>query len=516
MHQLSLREKPGESHPEVQGSGPTPTSYGEVSLHAPFSNYNQQINRDTASGNHKPTSGTIESREGPRTSVTPPNDLPTAHFAPSSSYWFGANPVDTDLSISLQEPAILLGQTSWRYESDPAPGRGRSRLPVGMFEDRYHSFSPSTANRRYGVIDIADFDNGSSGRRCSMATLGTEEQHDEATTDTDRRSHPDSMVIQMKPKPVQQDQIARDAPALPPDIELAAFNDDHYASSFVDADLSEVPKWGNIQNEVVQINKDVPPVGKWRCCECQRGHDIYRFDTGERLVSILSCLCKHRSCRGCTFHGNVRRFAPIDDVSGVASVPVARENGRNNRFGVVCRTCGLSWRAETVKTPKRGDYLRQRLSILPKKVNPLHKLRHTRSMVHLGLSREHHAYESRPGTALSTSRSVFNLRSASDSQAKGTKPEEQAQGAEVRFYGIECICSTVTDSRSLCFQVVDVPEVGDAVVSRKKMRVEAAEAAGPKPTSDLRAKGHDRPMLHMKGGSHPNPLFSNPVLESGP
>lgn len=131
-------------------------------------------------------------------------------------------------------------------------------------------------------------------------------------------------------------------------------------------------------------------------------------------------------------------------------------------------------------------------------------------MIHLGFTRDSHPEESRPGTAMSTSRSIFNLRSVSDSQAKGVKAEDQAPGAEVRFYGIECTCGSTTNSSSICFQIIDTLDV-DRILPKEQTGVEAAEVAQPHLRPELRAKGYGTPTLHLKGGSHPNPLLSNPV-----
>ncbi|KAF2630873.1 hypothetical protein BU25DRAFT_446449 [Macroventuria anomochaeta] len=505
VHLFSVMKQPEKSLPIDENW----TSCEEVLPHTLFSRHNQHINRDTASDNRNSTSSAAEPRKGPSISVTPPNDSPTAHHVSSSFYRIGPDSTGKALGEIPQTAARSPVQSGWIYYTDPPPSRGRSRSPAGVLLDQYRSLSSSTANRRYGVIDLTNLKNALDDRHPSMLVVETGEQHDEGAMDAGHCSCPDRVVIQRNPEPAQQYQAASDAPPI-------ASDRDHHVPAFLDADNSEVFKRENLQSGDTTISNAITPIGKWRCCECQRGHDIYRFDATEHLISILNCLCKHRSCKSCAFQGNVKRFAPIDDVAGVASVPVAQGDGKNHRFGVVCRTCGLSWRAETVKKPKRHGSLRRRLSILPKKVNPLHKLRHTRSMIHLGLSRDHVPEESRPGTALSTSRSVFNLRSASDPQAKGAKPEEQAQGAEVRFYGIECTCGSVTDSSSICFQVVDVPKVGDGMVHKKQKNVEATKAAEPKSTPGLRVKSHGTPVLHLKGGSHPNPLLSNPVQQYSP
>lgn len=182
-------------------------------------------------------------------------------------------------------------------------------------------------------------------------------------------------------------------------------------------------------------------------------------------------------------------------------------------MGIVCRACGLSWQAEKIEAPKRHRSLRQRLSILPKKVNPMPTLRHARSMIHLGLPCDPQPGDLRPGTSITRSRSFLNLRSVPDSQAKEAKPapEEQAQGVQVRFYGIECTCGHVTDECSICFVFFDLAKVGSSASRTSQRRYKAVESSDPPYLPKLRVKGYGTPILHLKGGAHPNPLMSNPV-----
>lgn len=132
-------------------------------------------------------------------------------------------------------------------------------------------------------------------------------------------------------------------------------------------------------------------------------------------------------------------------------------------------------------------------------------------MVHLGLMRDTNHEMSRPGTAMSTSRSIFDLRSASDSQAKSAGAADQAPGVEVRFYGIECTCETITDASSVCFQIINTCEVEGSVESKNQGDYGVTETSKPHMTPELQAKGYGTPTLYLKGGSHPNPLRSNPL-----
>lgn len=263
------------------------------------------------------------------------------------------------------------------------------------------------------------------------------------------------------------------------------------------------------------VRDDSTLLGRWQCCECRRGHGVYRFEQGQHLMSTLACLCPHRSCKNCTFQGRIKCFAPIYDVEGSALMPVAGDHGQGVYKGIVCRCCGLSWQAEKVEVPKRRKSFRQRLSILPKKVNPMPTLRHARSMIHLGLPQDPHPDDRRPGTALSISRSFMNLGSVSDSQAKVSEPPfaPQAPGVQVRFYGIECTCGHATDERDICFVFLDWPKVNKAVGGRSKTWLEGVRSPKPAYLPELRTKGYGTPTLHLKGGAHPNPLMSNPAPE---
>jgi hypothetical protein len=61
---------------------------------------------------------------------------------------------------------------------------------------------------------------------------------------------------------------------------------------------------------------------------------------------------------------------------------------------------------------------------------------------------------------------------------------------------------------------MDSPEVEQRGTQEEQMSEVAVKAAEPKFTPELRAKGYGTPMLHLKSGSHPNPLLNSPVQES--
>ncbi|KAF9692564.1 hypothetical protein EKO04_009437 [Ascochyta lentis] len=459
------------------------------------------------------TSNTIQPLDGPSSSLTPLDDRPTGHNAPSSFYQFGANPTGIALSEMSRVPPPPLEQSSRRDERDQVLRRDSSESLSSTSTYRQPSFDPSIASKRDGTIALSNFDSVLSSRRSSVVPENIVDQTGEPATERDSQSRPESEEVHEGSAAVQHSQSANNASVLQPNTPPMAFGKDRDTSPLIDAGC-DVDKCESPQQVHIEITNDILPIGKWRCCECQRGHEIYRFEAGQHLISILNCLCKHRSCKSCTFQGNVKRFAPIDDAAGVASIPVLEGDGRTIRFGVICRTCGLSWRAKRIQEAKPPGLLRRKLYILPKKVKPLHKLRNTRSMIHLGFLPDSHTDVSRPGSASSTSRSILTLGSASDTQAKDTKPTEQAQGVFVRFYGIECTCGSITNASSICFQVVDTAEVNGDGASKGQTGVEVIETAESRYTPEMKAKGYGTPFLHLNGRSHANPLRSNPVLQS--
>lgn len=246
------------------------------------------------------------------------------------------------------------------------------------------------------------------------------------------------------------------------------------------------------------------PIGKWRCCKCNHGSDVVYYTKGAHPVSVLNCACTHRSCSNCTLEGQIKRFQPMKEPEIVQLT----EDGLNEiRFGVFCDACGLSWRAEEVGNKNMSTV--QRISSAPKRLvkrgaHPLQKLRHAKSMTDLSIHRCN-------DTTL-TSQSSFNLRALSNEMEKGHG--KQAECATVRFTGIKCTCGYPTWSASLCFQVVDPPiDVYEAEF--QGLMAERKVAMVPKFTSTAedQTKGHETPILILKGGRHPNPLRSNPVTD---
>lgn len=481
-----------------------PSLDGLPSVHDPY------IDHDATSAIYHNTADTNESQDGPSISITPPEDSPTEHDSPTSLYQLDTVLNGAALAEAPRVSTRSFERSTWRHVKDPTWRRSRSESPPNASKDWQGSLYTSVASKRNGMIGMSDFDQALDCQSSSaLPFIGIERLGINPTGSGYQRGL-DGGIMPMASFSVRHDQAMGNDSRLLLNVLSATTGGNRTVSSFINAGHSQDDKRESPESGKNTTCESISPIGKWRCCKCQSGHQIYRFETGQHLISILNCPCKHRSCKSCTFQGNVRRFAPIDDTGGVASVPLPDDDGDTIRFGVICRTCGLSWRAERVKQPKRHVSLRRKLSVMPK-ANTLHRLRHTRSMIQLGFISESHPWESRPGTAMSKSRSIIDLKLASDSQAKGARVEGQARGAEVRFYGIECTCGSVTDTGSVCFQIVETPKVEDNVGSKGQISIEATGPAEPQSVLELRAKGYGTPTLHLRGGPHPNPLRSNPV-----
>lgn len=275
------------------------------------------------------------------------------------------------------------------------------------------------------------------------------------------------------------------------------------ASSYVDA-VSPTTYSSEVVPPLRSDGVPLQPVGKWRCCSCQKKHDIYYFSEGEHPISILSCECAHRSCGKCMLRGQMKVFQPMAEPE---VVQLSEDGLRRIRFGVFCDACGLSWRAVEVVDEADRKSLARHLSDMPKHfikhANPLRKLRQHRSMADL---------PARPADdGPPRFQSSLNLRALShEMEAEGHG--KQAECATVHFTGIQCTCGFTTCSSSLCFQVVDPPkDVYEAEF--EELMAERKEAAGFETTLDDQARGHQTPVLKLRGGGmHPNPLRSNPVM----
>lgn len=248
------------------------------------------------------------------------------------------------------------------------------------------------------------------------------------------------------------------------------------------------------------------PIGKWRCCTCHRGHDVYSCSHSQHPVGALDCVCAHRSCSKCTLGGLLKQFVPMSEPE---VVPLPDDTSKAVRFGVFCDGCGVAWRAQEVhedmkkKAAMKSALLR--VTAIPKRLNrevSLKKdLRASRSMDNL-------LVPSFPSAIKTTSKSALNLRALAHEMEK--EHGEQADMVCVRFTGIKCSCGMVTDATSLCFQIVDPPRDFYRVQFAKQMA--ERRVAGFGSTAEDKARGHGTPTLVLRGDRrHPNPLMSSPV-----
>lgn len=256
---------------------------------------------------------------------------------------------------------------------------------------------------------------------------------------------------------------------------------------------------------VVPIQSDgtpLQPIGKWGCCSCKREHDIYYFTEGDHPVSVLNCECTHRSCGKCVLQGQIKVFQPMSEPE---VVQLSEDESKQIRFGVFCDGCGVSWRAVEVVGDSGKKPLKQQISDLPKQmikhVNPIKKLREHSSIADLSAPG--------PSEGPKSFQSSFNLRALSDEmEAEGHG--KQAELATVHFTGINCTCGLVTCSNCLCFQVVDPPkDVREAEF--EQLMAGRKPSAGFGTTPEDQSRGHQTPVLTLRGRSHPNPLRSCPV-----
>lgn len=183
------------------------------------------------------------------------------------------------------------------------------------------------------------------------------------------------------------------------------------------------------------------------------------------------------------------------------TAPKEKEKGEL-RFGILCPSCGLSWRAR--EFGKRWSKTLRKMpsvSLHPARgahLAPEHRLRKSRSTLVLGNKR----VITPPGNA-------------------GAK---QAEYAAVRFSGVDCTCgTTITLGAALCFQIVKMEvDSGASDQGSEHGGTDPGVEASPKwegssvgwtTTPEFKEKGHGTPILRLLGGKHPNPLRSSPVVD---
>jgi hypothetical protein len=252
-----------------------------------------------------------------------------------------------------------------------------------------------------------------------------------------------------------------------------------------------------------KMSKDASePLGKWRCCKCGGGCELYEDHDGEHLVGAVTCVCPHRSCENCALSGRLKPYKPVQEP---IPVQLPDDKPKQVQFGVFCGDCGLSWRAQTVK-----DTVRQKVSAVPKTLvkaggQPLEKLRHSKSLANL-------LGEPNTKPPLSKMKSNANLRAKSDEMEK--EHGKQVKGVMVYFSGFDCTCGHTLDSSALCFQIVEQEEataVPPAAVPTEVVHHEPSFTA----SREDRIRGIGNAVLKIRRGGttvyHPNPLASNPV-----
>ncbi|KAH3954639.1 hypothetical protein HBH53_013560 [Parastagonospora nodorum] len=222
-------------------------------------------------------------------------------------------------------------------------------------------------------------------------------------------------------------------------------------------------------------------IGQWCCCQCGHIQDLYLHDEGEHLVSTLLCACPHRSCENCSLYGSIKLYTPVHEPFAVQ----LSETDEKIKFGVFCSGCGLSWRAQPVKSAPTVMEKISAVGAAVKGAKSMHNLR---------------------GDSASLAKSSANLRQLSNEMEK--EHGKQADSCLVFFSGIKCSCGNVLGTSCLGFQLVEEVEEEE-----EKVVKEAPTFAS---TPDDRAKGIGKEILTLLADTdsrvrHPNPLMGNPV-----
>jgi len=172
----------------------------------------------------------------------------------------------------------------------------------------------------------------------------------------------------------------------------------------------------------------------------------------------------------------------------------ARELTKDITFGVICPCCGLSWRAQ-----ETGSRYTKTLRKMP-------------SLCMATLAAQQSRLTPENGR-LRKSRSTLVLGNKRIVTPPGVEMPRQAEYATVKFSGLECTCGTVIDLSAFCFQVVKL-QAGEKITKVEKgVQVDEKKGKIWSTTPELLARGHDKPIINIRGVLHPNPLRSCPVDE---
>lgn len=540
-------------HAQVNGSfQPTITDRSNLLAAASLHNEAENYTQSDCDIPRPKTKGTQEEMHNASASPSePPPDTQPTTICPSASA--PTSTVCTTPTNDTQAFVHFLEHSVWWKEGDAASREGELGSLVGMMGDLKHL----EETKRYGRVGFEGWNGLREGVDVRGGGEGDEDACANETPQTPHRRPTDKTAGQASltsPRPsdiTPKASISHSGLAIPIKVSVTS----------------------------------TAPASRWHCCACQKSYSVAHHPSSPNPLAPLTCTCPHRSCNRCTLSGEIRSFAPIEE-SGTAFVPSSpttaaatatktspssfhaatssspRHNIHNSsssggvavettNFGIICPTCGVSWRALpvpltstapssptspsgpsspanrfTLSTQLTSPYVltapfarhhsvRNRLSILPKRMASLRGLR-SLSMVHLPSSLNPDSNvdkRMRPGTAM-------------PARARARAREDQVRGVQVRFYGMQCSCGRVLDATALCFQVLGEGETDlggvegggkyEGVEKRRRRGfdgIRVSEEVGveaEKERAELRAMGWETPMLQVRGVRHPNPLRSCP------
>jgi len=213
----------------------------------------------------------------------------------------------------------------------------------------------------------------------------------------------------------------------------------------------------------------------WKCCNCKRQHK-FRLHSGKHPAGSFFCSCTHKPCEHCHFAGSLKYFVPIQEPFTI--VTPNSDKGEGIPYGVICRNCGVSWRAKSTLPPpktstKETKIMRcpTRFLSLPTMSDRAHK---RRSLFDFG--------------------QVYNTSQSRTKLLIGPAGDTAIRSTEIQFSGLKCSCGSVSKvDTSFCFRIAKDDKSGLGDGQRDPLSY------------------HDGPTIDIRGVRHPNPLRSNPV-----
>ncbi|KAF2015735.1 hypothetical protein BU24DRAFT_461967 [Aaosphaeria arxii CBS 175.79] len=216
------------------------------------------------------------------------------------------------------------------------------------------------------------------------------------------------------------------------------------------------------------------------------GANSLQLRPGKHPIGAVACRCPHRPCEDCRFSGSLRYFMPITDPLSIPRVDRHHSTTGDRMseipYGIVCKTCGLSWRAEEVRRARRVPSLKETFRDLQK--NRLHPR----------------------GGRLQKSQSMLTLN-ASPKLVVEDSSSPIVRSTSIRLAGRKCTCGSVSSEDTFCFRIVTENELGNSLESSARYYREPSRVTD----EELRAKGHHNSVLCIRNVVHPNPLRRNPV-----